>query len=498
VLADWAAPILETVDSYAETSPSGMGVKLFFLILSEEVRGFLDQIGVLSDSYGCRRAVPGHDSRDHGPAIEVYLASRYFAITEAHWPDTPEAIRVLDEDTLNALVELIPPPANASSIRTGGDTSRSATAFRKGCAAKRGGKTYNQWVTGMHADPETSEWTREKGEPHGQRELRRIWAKAAPEDDALPTITVRAGLRHEVADAGLAALDAAGTAFYQRGEQIVRVLAIPAKTADGTETTAPGIVTVTPAFLGRELGRAARWEGCNRKGDRIRIDPPRGVVEQIAEMAGEWPFSILAGVIATPTIRPNGSLLLTEGYDHQTGLVLLGAPEMPLIPEEPTRADAEHALQLLDGLLAEFPFRDGGKTNSIDRAVALSKLLTPVLRGAMPTAPMHLANAPQPGTGKYPILPTLLPPSRPASAAPSSRSHQSPRKPRNGSTAPHSAGTRSSPSTMPAARSKATCSASSPNGRCYSSGRSERARWCRRQIPSPSSRMATMLKSRPT
>ena len=27
-------------------------------------------------------------------------------------------------------------------------------------------------------------------------------------------------------------------------------------------------------------------------------------------------------------------------------------------------------------------------------------MLTPVLRGAMPTAPMHLANAPQPGTGK--------------------------------------------------------------------------------------------------
>lgn len=117
-------------------------------------------------------------------------------------------------------------------------------------------------------------------------------------------------------------------------------------------------------------------------------------------MAGEWPFPVLAGVIGTPTMRPDGTLLLTEGYDESTGLVLLGGPAMPSIPEQPTRTQAEAALQLLDRLLDDFPFRDGGKGESVDRAVALSELLTPVLRGAMPVAPMHLANAPQPGTGK--------------------------------------------------------------------------------------------------
>jgi putative DNA primase/helicase len=148
------------------------------------------------------------------------------------------------------------------------------------------------------------------------------------------------------------------------------------------------------------LGRAAHWESFNRKGNPVRIDPPRLVIEQIAEMTEEWPFPILAGVIGTPTMRIDGSLLLTEGYDELTGLVLLGAPEMPPIPDQPTRADAERVLLILDGLLAEFPFKDGGGPESVDRAVALSELLTPVLRGAMPTAPMHLANAPQPGTGK--------------------------------------------------------------------------------------------------
>jgi len=117
-------------------------------------------------------------------------------------------------------------------------------------------------------------------------------------------------------------------------------------------------------------------------------------------MSGEWPFPVLAGVIGTPTMRPDGSLLLAEGYDESTGLVLLGAPPIPSIPQEPTRQDAETALRMIDALLDEFPFRDGGRIESVDRAVALSELITPVLRGAMVTVPMHLANAPSPGTGK--------------------------------------------------------------------------------------------------
>jgi putative DNA primase/helicase len=212
---------------------------------------------------------------------------------------------------------------------------------------------------------------------------------------------VRAGLRHEAADAGLAALHTAGVPLYQRDRSLVRVCMLPAKTASGEVTASPGIVEVEDAYLARALGRVARWEKFDQRGTNVRIDPPRPVVEQITEMAGEWPFSVLAGVIGTPTMRPDGTLLLREGYDEATGLVLLGAPAMRPIPEQPSRAQAEAALHLIDQLLSEFPFRDGGmRDRSVDRAVALSELLTPVLRGAMPAAPMHQANAPQPGTGK--------------------------------------------------------------------------------------------------
>jgi hypothetical protein len=46
-------------------------------------------------------------------------------------------------------------------------------------------------------------------------------------------------------------------------------------------------------------------------------------------------------------MRPDGSLLLTPGYDEQTRLLLIAPPPMPTIPDRPTRADAEAALKVL-------------------------------------------------------------------------------------------------------------------------------------------------------
>jgi hypothetical protein len=181
-LADWAKRILEAVGSYAETSPSGSGIKLYFYMASEDVRGFLDRIGVPPKARGCRRALPGTDSRDHGPAIEVYLDRRYFAVTEARWPDAPETIRMLDGDTLDALATLIPKPAGAPSALTGGDTSRSAVAFRRAAELRRTGtvRTFEELVAALHADADTRGWTAEKGEANQRRELHRLWDRTGP------------------------------------------------------------------------------------------------------------------------------------------------------------------------------------------------------------------------------------------------------------------------------------------------------------------------------
>jgi hypothetical protein len=110
---------------------------------------------------------------------------------------------------------------------------------------------------------------------------------------------------------------------------------------------------------------------------------------------GEWKFPVVAGVITTPTMRPDGSPLTQPGYDPPTKLLLVEPPPMPPIPDAPTKDDALRALSLLKGLLREFPL-----VGEVDRAVALSALITPVVRGAFPTAPMHAARAPTAGSGK--------------------------------------------------------------------------------------------------
>lgn len=104
-LAPWAAEILSAVATFTERSPSGRGLKMFFCTASEDVRPFLDSIGVRPDVWGTHRSVPGQDGRDHGPAVEVYLATRYFAVTEDVWPGTPDTLATLDAATLDRLSE---------------------------------------------------------------------------------------------------------------------------------------------------------------------------------------------------------------------------------------------------------------------------------------------------------------------------------------------------------------------------------------------------------
>jgi KaiC/GvpD/RAD55 family RecA-like ATPase len=185
-LATWAEQILDIVQSYAEVSPSGSGIKLFFYAASEDVRPFLDSIGVRVDQWGCRRAVPGEDTRDHGPAVEVYFSHRYFAVTGRRWTTASVELALLNRETLERLALLIPPTRSGAegTGKKGADNSRSAIAFRKGASLRRAGKTFEEMVAALRVDPETAEWVREKGDASAGRELSRIWDRAVDRQQA--------------------------------------------------------------------------------------------------------------------------------------------------------------------------------------------------------------------------------------------------------------------------------------------------------------------------
>jgi putative DNA primase/helicase len=184
--------------------------------------------------------------------------------------------------------------------------------------------------------------------------------------------------------------------IYQRGGSLVRPILDDADASHGRRTKIAKLVGVTPVYLRNQLDKSATWQKFDRRNKEwYPAGAPKAIAEIILSQVGHWTFQRLAGVITTQTMRPDGSILSQEGYDAATRLLLMSPPPMPAIPYRPTKDDAVAALKLLKELLSEFPFVD-----DVARAVALSCLITPVVRGAFPHAPLHAANAPVAGTGK--------------------------------------------------------------------------------------------------
>lgn len=132
-----------------------------------------------------------------------------------------------------------------------------------------------------------------------------------------------------------------------------------------------------------------------RSKDYVVIDPPRSVIETLLERK-DWVFPTIAGIINTPTMRPDGSLLTEQGYDPVTQLWFKSSADAVLgpMPDAPTKSDAIDALKLLDDLLVEFPF-----VGALDKSVALAGIMTTVLRGAFPVAPLFFIAKSAAGTG---------------------------------------------------------------------------------------------------
>jgi hypothetical protein len=199
-----------------------------------------------------------------------------------------------------------------------------------------------------------------------------------------------------------------GVKIFQYAGKLMRPIVEDTDAADGRKTKTVRLRLVTPEFLNVELCQQIYYERFDaRKKKWGRVRPDKNITADILSQEGYWMFPKIFGVITTPTLRSDGSILSTPGYDRQTGLLLLSPPEMPTIPDNPTKADALKALELLKTLLAEFPFveeeeeKDGKKIkSSISRSVALSGMITPIVRGAFPVAPAHCANSAVSGSGK--------------------------------------------------------------------------------------------------
>ena len=81
-----------------------------------------------------------------------------------------------------------------------------------------------------------------------------------------------------------------------------------------------------------------------RRGAYIPAACPDRLAEMYLCKSNGWRVPELRGVRESPTLRADGSILQTPGYDEKTGLWYEPRSIYPVIPENPTRADAEAAL----------------------------------------------------------------------------------------------------------------------------------------------------------
>ncbi|MBD9538765.1 MULTISPECIES: hypothetical protein [Ensifer] len=132
-----------------------------------------------------------------------------------------------------------------------------------------------------------------------------------------------------------------------------------------------------------------------RRKSLAEIDLPKDFAALLAERAINGRLRKINGVLNAPTLGPDWDVIDRPGFDLASGLYLDALPDMEPIPDLPSRAQAEDALDLLKDLLGEFPF-----ANPESLSVALSVLITPVCAGAVQFAPLHGITAAAPGTGK--------------------------------------------------------------------------------------------------
>lgn len=230
-----------------------------------------------------------------------------------------------------------------------------------------------------------------------------------------PEIQVIDGNLVEIVNQAEAALLAADVGIYQRGDELVRAVQAGRHNSESDVRRAPGstiLTSVSQVWLREQMAKTAFWfekRMIKSLPTKVHVDPPRDYPQTLLARSGEWNFRPLRAVMPTPTIARDGRIIQSPGYDPASRLLLdFNSGDFPEVPENPDLLDAQRALSIFSdsnpvdlppeersGLLRGFPFADGPS-----RSVALSAMLSSLVRVNLRTVPLHAFDAPTAGTGK--------------------------------------------------------------------------------------------------
>lgn len=184
---------------------------------------------------------------------------------------------------------------------------------------------------------------------------------------------------------------------YCRGGSLVHV--VP---SEDPSTLGKLTIALLPKSIVRErLTQACQLiiEGVDKDGNVVTKPerPPNWLVNAISER-GHYSGCVrpLVSIVQTPTLRSNGSILQTPGYDTESGLLYVPNAEYPKIESEPTKDDAIRAFHSIMECIADFPF-----VSESDKTAWFAMLLSLIARNSVDgCVPMIVVTATQAGSGK--------------------------------------------------------------------------------------------------
>jgi hypothetical protein len=268
-----------------------------------------------------------------------------------------------------------------------------------------------------HAPPK-SEPAQE--ETRSRRSRDDAMAGGAVSPRGLPVIEYAGGRLADATDQAEKLLAAADPEIFQRSDFLVRLgMAEDMTAADGEKIKGPRLVTVGAMHLQDRMNRVIEFMKFDAKLDGFKpINPPRDVAEALRQRIGLWRYiPVIDGIASAPIFRADGSILDQPGFDPATHIYYAPTPGVVFcqIPPDPTKKQARDALNALCDLIGEFPFiQENGELAigqpSPSRSVALSGLITPMVRRAILSAPIHGFDATDAGSGKSKLcsLPSII------------------------------------------------------------------------------------------
>lgn len=167
-LEPWATEVLVRFPSYAEVSPSGTGVKVFFAYRAADLEALR---AIMGTKWGC------NFSRGDHTEIGLFLGHKYFTVTGQRLDGAPAAIETVDRVALEWLIEDAGPRFKGDAPATAPkDDSRSGRAFRVAGECRRAGLGLDGFRAELAKDAALAEWAKDA------RQVQRAWDRTAAED----------------------------------------------------------------------------------------------------------------------------------------------------------------------------------------------------------------------------------------------------------------------------------------------------------------------------